>query len=60
MESQAALYTGDAFHRDWSTGTLDRVAALGAETLVGGRGAVARGARAVDGGDRRRPATSCP
>jgi glyoxylase-like metal-dependent hydrolase (beta-lactamase superfamily II) len=43
VESAAALYTGDAFHRDWSTGTLDRVAALDAETLVGGRGAVARG-----------------
>lgn len=43
VESHAALYTGDAFHRDWSTTTLDRVAALDAETLVGGRGAVARG-----------------
>ncbi len=43
VESQAALYTGDAFHRDWAAGTLDSVAALGAETLVGGRGAVARG-----------------
>jgi hypothetical protein len=29
-------------------GTLDRVAAFGAETLVGGRGAVARGRAAVD------------
>ena len=47
VEAQAALYTGDAFHREWSTGTLDRVADLGAETLVGGRGAVARGAAAV-------------
>ena len=28
---QAALYTGDAFHRDWAAGTLDRVKALGAE-----------------------------
>ncbi len=43
VESEAALYTGDAFHRDWSTGTLDRVAALGADQLVGGRGRVARG-----------------
>ncbi len=42
VEAQAALYTGDAFHADWSTGTLDRVKALGAETLVGGRGAVPR------------------
>jgi glyoxylase-like metal-dependent hydrolase (beta-lactamase superfamily II) len=47
VESQAALYTGDAFHRDWSTSTLDNVAALGAEVLVGGRGMVARGADAV-------------
>ena len=46
VEAQAALYTGDAFHRDWAAGTLDRVAALGAETLIGGRGAVARGAQA--------------
>lgn len=47
VESQAALYTGDAFHADWSTGTLDQVAALGAETLVGGRGEVANGAEAA-------------
>ena len=38
VEAQAALYTGDAFHQEWSTGTLDAVAALGAEVLVGGRG----------------------
>ncbi|HEY0699546.1 MAG TPA: MBL fold metallo-hydrolase [Micromonospora sp.] len=43
VESQAALYTGDAFHTDWSTTTLDRVAGFDAEVLVGGRGAVARG-----------------
>jgi len=48
VEAQAALYTGDAFHADWATGTLDRVAAFGAEALVGGRGAVARGRVAVD------------
>jgi glyoxylase-like metal-dependent hydrolase (beta-lactamase superfamily II) len=48
VETRAALYTGDAFHDDWSAGTLDRVAALGAEALVGGRGAVARGREAVD------------
>ncbi|MDF5756922.1 MBL fold metallo-hydrolase [Spongiactinospora sp. TRM90649] len=47
VEAQAALYTGDAFHTDWSTGTLDAVAALGAEAVVGGRGAVARGEAAV-------------
>ena len=49
VEAQAALYTGDAFHRDWSSGTLDRVAALGAEHLIGGRGTVAHGAGAVRG-----------
>src|SRR5262245_23811741 len=48
VEAQAALYTGDAFHTDWSTGTLDRVKAFGAEALVGGRGAVATGRDAVD------------
>lgn len=48
VEAQAALYTGDAFHQDWSAGTLDRVKDFGAEALVGGRGAVARGADAVD------------
>ncbi len=48
VEAQAALYTGDAFHADWATGTLDAVYALGAETLIGGRGAVAHGRAAVD------------
>jgi glyoxylase-like metal-dependent hydrolase (beta-lactamase superfamily II) len=43
VESQAALYTGDAYHREWSTTTLDRVAAYDADTLVGGRGELARG-----------------
>ncbi|QYC43645.1 Beta-lactamase 2 precursor [Nonomuraea coxensis DSM 45129] len=47
VESRAALYTGDAFHREWASTTLDRVASFGAETLVGGRGAVARGAEEV-------------
>ncbi|MGI8577284.1 MAG: MBL fold metallo-hydrolase [Nocardioidaceae bacterium] len=47
VESQAALYTGDAFHWDWSSTTLDRVEAFGADTLVGGRGMVARGADEV-------------
>ncbi|MGH3680016.1 MAG: MBL fold metallo-hydrolase, partial [Natronosporangium sp.] len=32
VESQAALYTGDAFHADWAGPTLDAVAALDAET----------------------------
>jgi len=49
VEAQAALYTGDAFHTDWSTRTLDRVAAFGAEAVVGGRGAVPRGRPAVEG-----------
>ena len=48
VEAQAALYTGDAFHLEWSSDTLDRVAELGAETLVGGRGAVAHGRDSVD------------
>jgi glyoxylase-like metal-dependent hydrolase (beta-lactamase superfamily II) len=48
VEAQAALYTGDAFHAEWANGTLDAVAALGAESLVGGRGAVARGRAAVN------------
>jgi glyoxylase-like metal-dependent hydrolase (beta-lactamase superfamily II) len=48
VEAEAALYTGDAFHRDWSTSTLDRVAAFDAETLIGGRGDVTRGRPAVE------------
>jgi glyoxylase-like metal-dependent hydrolase (beta-lactamase superfamily II) len=47
VESQAALYTGDAFHRDWATSTLDNVAALGADLLIGGRGVIARGSEEV-------------
>lgn len=48
VESAAALYTGDAYHHDWAGATLDRVAALEAEVLVGGRGAVVRGREEVD------------
>ena len=48
VEAEAALYTGDAFHREWTGPTLDRVAALGAEQLVGGRGDVSRGRAEVD------------
>lgn len=48
VEAQAALYTGDAFHHDWAGDTLDGVKALGAEMLVGGRGAVSRGRTEVD------------
>ena len=47
VEAQAALYTGDAFHQEWSTGTLDRIAAFGPTQLIGGRGAVARGTEEV-------------
>lgn len=47
VESRAALYTGDAFHREWVTGTLDRIASFGAVSLVGGRGEVAIGEQAV-------------
>jgi glyoxylase-like metal-dependent hydrolase (beta-lactamase superfamily II) len=43
VEAQAALYTGDAFHFDWSTGTLDTVKGYRAHNIVGGRGAVAKG-----------------
>jgi len=48
VEAEAALYTGDASHFDWSSTTLDNLKALEAEQLVGGRGAVARGREAVD------------
>jgi glyoxylase-like metal-dependent hydrolase (beta-lactamase superfamily II) len=48
VEAAAALYTGDAFHFDWSSKTLDKVKAYEAEILVGGRGAVARGKDNVD------------
>jgi glyoxylase-like metal-dependent hydrolase (beta-lactamase superfamily II) len=47
VEAEAALYTGDSFHRDWASGTLDNLAALGASTLIGGRGGVSRGPDAV-------------
>ena len=43
VEAQAAPYMGDAHIADWSTTTLDAVAALGAQQLVGGRGMVVRG-----------------
>ena len=43
VEAQAAPYMGDAHVADWSTTTLDRVAALRPDQLVGGRGPVVRG-----------------
>ncbi|WP_040156782.1 MBL fold metallo-hydrolase [Mobilicoccus massiliensis] len=49
VEAEAALYTGDAFHWDWSGATLDRLKDYGAEFLIGGRGGVTRGREAVDG-----------
>ena len=48
VEAQAALYTGDAFHKDWAGPTLDRIKALDATMLVGGRGAVSRGRNEVE------------
>lgn len=48
VEAEAALYTGDAFHFDWSTKTLDAVKAFRAENLVGGRGMIPRGLAATD------------
>lgn len=42
VENGSAVYTGDAYHQDWRTTTLDNVKALGAEILVGGRGEIAR------------------
>ena len=48
VEAQAALYTGDAFHFDWSRATLDRVKSYPAEQLVGGRGAVVHGVAAAE------------
>lgn len=48
VEAQAALYTGDAFHREWADETLQRVREFRAEKLVGGRGTVASGVAACD------------
>jgi glyoxylase-like metal-dependent hydrolase (beta-lactamase superfamily II) len=47
VEAQAALYTGDAFHDDWATSTLDAVGRFDATALVGGRGAVTEDAPAA-------------
>jgi glyoxylase-like metal-dependent hydrolase (beta-lactamase superfamily II) len=44
VEAMAAPYMGDAHIGDWRGETLDRVAAFGAEQMVGGRGPVVRGA----------------
>ena len=58
VEAMAAPYMGDAHIADWRGETLDRVAALGAQQMVGGRGPVVRGA-AVDRRSTTR-APSCP
>ena len=42
VEAKAAPYMGDSYPGEWSTTTLDSVAALGATQLVGGRGPVVR------------------
>jgi glyoxylase-like metal-dependent hydrolase (beta-lactamase superfamily II) len=42
VEAKAAPYMGDAHIGDWRSSTLDNVAALGAEQMVGGRGPVVR------------------
>ncbi len=42
VEAQAAPYMGDSYTGEWSTTTLDNVAALGATQMVGGRGPVVR------------------
>ena len=44
VEAQAAPYMGDSYPNEWSTTTLDAVAALDARQLVGGRGPVVRDA----------------
>jgi glyoxylase-like metal-dependent hydrolase (beta-lactamase superfamily II) len=44
VEARAAPYMGDAHIGDWRSSTLDRVAALDAQQMVGGRGPVVRGA----------------
>lgn len=48
VENQAALYCGDAYLHRWR-GTLDEVAALGAETVIPGRGGAIMGKENVAG-----------
>ncbi len=43
VEARAAPYMGDALVEQWQAGTLDLVEALGAETVVPGRGPALRG-----------------
>ena len=48
VESQAALYTGDAFHFDWAPARSTGSRRSAPRQLIGGRGAVARGRDEVD------------
>lgn len=48
IEADAALYTGDAYHFEWSTSTLDRLKKYQANNLVGGRGTVVRGTKEIE------------
>ena len=48
VEAGAAPYMGDAFVGEWASGTLDALEALGAETIVPGRGPAVRGEAAVE------------
>jgi glyoxylase-like metal-dependent hydrolase (beta-lactamase superfamily II) len=48
VEHRSACYCGDAHFADWPR-TLDRLAALGAERLVPGRGEALQGPEAVEG-----------
>ena len=59
VEAQAALYTGDAFHRDWAAGTLDRVKALGARGSSSAAAARSPAAGTRSTPPSSRPATSC-
>ena len=43
VEAQAAPYMGDSYPGEWSSTTLDNLAALEPQQLVGGRGPVVRG-----------------
>jgi len=49
VEARAAPYMGDALVAEWQAGTLDLVEALGAETLVPGRGPALTGSEAGRG-----------
>ena len=49
VEARAAPYMGDSAMAEWSTTTLDRLTALGAEALVPGRGPALRGGEVAGG-----------